>query len=1807
MAAARATAPTPALDIEEKTRNELEVFTESLGKSTVYQSVRILASEISQEYGNRFLVELIQNAHDAHPPTSGGGHIHIRLDSDEGQHGVLYVANTGKPFGPENFRALCNIGLSSKRVDEGIGNKGLGFRSVLQVSLWPEIYSKDPANPTSATFDGYCFRFATAQDIRRLLLDEDVAEAAINDVSPYCLPVPQEPENETVIGLGRQAFVTVVRLPLTSARAREAAEEQIAAIQALSAPMLLFLERISQLSIESVSDGTSHLFELRRKSRILPGWQGDLELRLEEVDLGDQGEFLLASRGINHDELMASVQESVEAGRLRDSWLDWRGEARVAVAVPMSGMVEAPILYNFLPMGPGASSPFAGYLNAPFSTRTDRTSLLPDVPLNSFLFDAAADLCARLILCLRDQTRSSSREAIADLVSWGGGEHERIQRAFATIGQDLWKIQILPILPTASPDERHWGSFEMAWRWPGGGFAQLHAENIVKWARVELLDEGLGQHRLERLTKFIGDAFNVQFSPGDETVAEWAERIAAGLHKVPMRAPKWGQLYDDLAVHFRGKGERLAGRKLLLGEDGRLHRCGGARQDGRGASELVFFQPRQSRTEGEEELDPAVDVRVPAALRRRLCFIHPDIQWYVTEGRQTRRKESRTFFEDHRLVRGYDTRELLEQLSRIMRKSKSQPLWQDALRWTYNLRKAARYSRAPELGTVQLRVPSTAGWVPAKSALFSAGWPGTVGAEMARFIDEAGSTSEEVAELGRQLLVSPDDWPFAIDDLPSWADFLRRVGVRDGLWPQEIGPANLERYGYQFDPRWLADDLGLGETEVAEWEAGINGQSYSSPRYPYTPYRAASRFSHLPGQSAYDSLSEASRKLFARLILHGLNLWPESCFSVDISRQHSTRRDTFHRPTPLANFLSQRAWLPMARPGQRDTWDFYRPRNAWHVSEGFLDQAPSFAPLIPTELRRQLKADSMALSHLVNLFGMKVWDDPEHAADLIRCLGSLLEAQVPADTQVDAFRKAYSLAWHHVIGGDQEQRLGIGTPPYPLVVTRGEALEALSLRTEESPQAAGESDPGAAVHVVDTDDELRVSLLQRFERPLLDVGPNIGEQVARILQGRFGDQVRRVSEVQFDVLVDGAPFAPSDGSPLLLGSDLEWLATLVALAVEFQSPLAWTRSERVKQQVLDKLRRVRLKQAMTVATRIDGRELDLPAHLDRAVALDDERYPALVLAREPAPVDWDTLQSISRPLGQLLGYRALGETLRAATFSLAKDEPGDGLTPPSDESLARAFGRGLERVQQVRQGLRGSLARALEFLRPIVLHFAGPGAADRLSIENEALTSQEAVLPVLDEYKDLLPMTPRELLTRCVDADDFGTLRDTLGIPYQQFNDALRGLGPPYVPISNVDGQAQAFRYFTNSKRDLILASLRDRFLADFEAGRGLSDYVRMREELSALPPDSAWLDQCHLPDDELMERRVDAWLASVAAPPLSDVFHPPASADDLRRENREHIAQIAGRLARIIPAWCEGNKCDTPAIWSDVDGATGAVAEEADQTGILEFRPLDDGYILEWLSRRGHWPTSMPLTAELSALGLSEQDLQARETETERVRREKAWERQSIEFDGERRAADPGNYPTIARIVIDSLSEDFLSSSPRASKLALVHTSARGRSQGPDRPPPRGKRPERQSDSQRNAIGFIGEVAALEWLKRHYPHVNDDCWRSTFRACLLGGDPGDDSLGYDFIVVEKRRTLFFEVKASSGDSGEIELGQSEVERAQRCARDSSRRYAILYLTNVGHSQGMAIHVLPNPFSERGRPFFRLVGAGMKYRFTLVG
>ncbi len=96
---------------------------------------------LGREYHGRFLIELLQNAADASrgaDTASGRSRVVVQITNGP----ALLVANEGAPMSAEVvIESLGHIGASTKAEGEAIGHKGIGFKSVLEITATHEIYS----------------------------------------------------------------------------------------------------------------------------------------------------------------------------------------------------------------------------------------------------------------------------------------------------------------------------------------------------------------------------------------------------------------------------------------------------------------------------------------------------------------------------------------------------------------------------------------------------------------------------------------------------------------------------------------------------------------------------------------------------------------------------------------------------------------------------------------------------------------------------------------------------------------------------------------------------------------------------------------------------------------------------------------------------------------------------------------------------------------------------------------------------------------------------------------------------------------------------------------------------------------------------------------------------------------------------------------------------------------------------------------------------------------------------------------------------------------------------------------------------------------------------------------------------------------------------------------------------------------------------------------------------------------------------------------------------------------------------------
>ncbi|RUX03770.1 ATP-binding protein, partial [Mesorhizobium sp. M8A.F.Ca.ET.059.01.1.1] len=767
-----ATTSTAGDAIEALTRSQLEHALDAHHrKLKIYESLKSLNDVIGTQYGDRVLFELLQNAHDAHPPDEHG-EIAIRLVVEGSDRGELLVANKGRPFTASNLEAIRNIGTSDKEIGEGIGNKGLGFRSVEALTDDVHIFSVE-GHAHARQFDGYCFRFAAADEIADRLVDlgasAEVAAKVASNVPRYLVPVTAREQSAEVRRLAEEGYVTVVALPLTTTHAIELARNQVAAVLDAPAPVLLFLDRLCSLDAAVFASGQQpQRTRLTRKVEPIEAQLPD-GLRMERVTLDGTNAFLVIRQVLPKPAVLEAVRASIAAAPPLKRWLSWKGDAVVSVAVTLgSSMLASPRLFNFLPMDDRALSPMAGHIDAPFFADIDRRSIKQDLPLNKYLLEAAARTAAQAALAIVDGDLELPKNAVVDLAAWSGAHMPKVVEAFAALKRPLAKAAIWPVV---SGGPLRWVSFSELYAWPDVRTHQLTPAKLASVAHAAIVPSSIGEGRLARIRALAG-AVSLPLAPSEDTLSCWVEAIAAHLATIGPQFPRrWRDFYDDVAAVYAATSLRLSsleGKKLFPDNDDKLL---SATARGFEGAPPVFHRIGKER--GKRNQGPPSP---PSSLSRKFRFVNQSVE--ISEA-------SLRAFEKAGLLRPYDPLEALNGLKGALGSSPTDIQRREALVWAYRVwRNTGGKAVEDGLRAAGLFVPCLAGWFSATDTCLSASWS-TLGRTLEVYLHEAAPQSVDASDQKGKLVTSFADWPRAgsEDRREDWLRFLAVLGVRDGLQP----------------------------------------------------------------------------------------------------------------------------------------------------------------------------------------------------------------------------------------------------------------------------------------------------------------------------------------------------------------------------------------------------------------------------------------------------------------------------------------------------------------------------------------------------------------------------------------------------------------------------------------------------------------------------------------------------------------------------------------------------------------------------------------------------------------------------------------------------------------------------------------------------------------------------------------------------------------------------------------------------------------------------------------------------------------
>lgn len=1715
----------------------------------VYESLKNLNEVIGTQYGDRVLFELVQNGHDAHPTIAadGSGEIAIRLVISADDSGELLVANRGRAFTRSNLDAVINIGTSDKRIGEGIGNKGLGFRSVEALTNDVRIFSAAPGI-LSNRFDGYCFRFAVRDEIEAdlIALGATTVEAhhVAGTVPRYLVPKRATGRSDVIEALAAAGFATVVSLPLRSTAAIALAEAQVTALLDPAAPVLLFLDRLAALDVEILRKGqkTAHQRSTRAVTQIPGGKASTSSLAAVTVDGCN---YLLARSVLDKQPLLDAIRASVQAAPPLKRWLDWQGEAIVSVAVPLGGSGAAGRLFNFLPMTENAAAPMAGHIDAPFFADIDRRSMKPDLPFNKYLLDAAARTCAIAATTIVDGAIDLPPSAVIDFAAWAAPHTAKLVAAFRGIDRPLEEAAIWPIVGGGTSS---WASFKALYAWPDVKAAQMTPKRLAAVADADILLDTLGQDRFARL-RTVANAVNLPLELSANALCIWSEAVAEWLAREHRVSPtRWKAFLDDICAVFAAASQPLSsleGRKIFVDADGKVL---AATAKGRDGAPPVFVRSKTGR--GRRSEGPPSP---PPSLKRKFRFLSDAIALTDTTQRA---------FEKAGLLRGYDPLDVLGALKGALAAKASDLQRQEALVWSFKVWNGGGGKAVEEaLRAADLSVPTLGGWHRARTAVFSAAWT-PLGRAVEQYLLEAAPVSPDCAQVRDRLLVGFADWPRAgaSDRREDWHRFLELLGASDGLPPLA---ATVGRRG---TPSWHWN--GILSTQSAAngfgpgWTAKVCAARFENP---YTDYDLNGEIWRLPGQTEHPQLTADARAALSDLIVAFLRAQGGKHFRFSID--HYRRANRVELPTPLAVFLSSAPWVASVRG---DDIVFAEPAASWSTTAA-RQPPPRFVPRFQSEVGARAALPPILFDPRI---GLRDWSNRDTGNARLAALAASLEDLNAAERR--DLRDQLRRAWSDTLD------TGMALPTtLTLVVERGGGLELSRPDPADPP----------LIHVTSERQGFAARALGDRGEAVLDIGENDATAVADLINATKGFRARLADAGDVELIVDGQPFTPRPNDPLLAAGGLAWLIDAAVLAHEYLGDpleLRTLSSDELER----RLRQIRLRQCASFALMIDG-ELAHARGDERAQPVANPKSPTLVLVAAGS-IGLDLLCEAAPALSKLMGVRrptleTMLERLERAGF--------DGFGKPSEDHFARAIKRDPGVVRDYFAATRGGIERRVRALLPVVAQLAGQEVAEQLD------ELHDRVGPVLNLRDWLTERLGEEIADRCLSAvdetDDQRIIRRSMAFDFAEYGGVLASLG--YPPLNDEADFRRMFQVYLGELRSALIDRVRRQFLGVWAASGDLAAYVAARGlDFVAFDPD--WPRTLETLTREAVTERAEA--AAQATLGADDPTIVLASFDRVTADNRKLVLGHHAELAGLVRAWCRKTEGRVPLLIEATDPQT--VVRALDEAGLLDFEKIEPNQLPDFYRRIGGWPAEMEPTGDLKQLGLVQADLDYEANEARETKRKAELAKRTIPFVGanlDAGAADfARQFETLAGSAIDGADEWFTRSRPPRllaqdqREPGAPNRGGGGGGQSWKNQPP---------DSVKAAMGIASEWLAREYLRRRYPkEMTDDCWVSSNRAAFCTGSLGDDGLGYDFRVVTERNEWLFEVKSAMDAGGEFELSSRELEVAGSASLERKRRYRILYVPFVFDPTQWRVLQLSNPAAAFTRDRYRILrGGSVRYRF----
>ena len=1796
-----------------------------------YRTVASLSGQITQEYRGRCVLELLQNAHDALAGARPDDPRRISFVLVTEPEPVLLVANSGRPFRQRDFEGICQLGQSPKDPEERVGNKGLGFQSVLEVSRRPQIWSTaaeedsaafvfgfDPTGaqhlveealveigsngepPTPASdIDGPILDWSEAQRQRyrqRLIHGAvDAASEAHEHLSPYSIPLPVGAMPPKVGELLDSGHVTVIRLPLDGRRTGsldEAVESIKEQLDRLDAQSTVFLQQLRRLTVEV--DGDCRVLERSVESsadllHTRPARQQVIHVRRPTGGPSNETRvFRVWTRSLGGDgdpEEAQRIQEAVRS--LPNRWPEVR-HAEVGVAVEDCASPVPGVFVIFLPTE--VSTGTGAHINAPFYGSLDRRQINFDDDYNALLLeyvmDLALDVAAQVVagppdrwrartvidlLASTDQPTAGVQSTLMDQLRQRAENSGRVFEETAQVLCDAgWQAaERARIMPDVPGDDPIGGE---RWR-ESAGFAVVSSELDDRHKEVEAL---LG-------------CFGGSQAP---TPIEWAatvERLAARIHCGGIEV-SWDAFLNSLLTVLpqdirsepkTGAADPLSGARFLPTEDDRLLSASGTVQ--------LFFRPRR-------EFDDAAEFvgHIPGSLLDRTAFLHRHVRTH--EGPQQRNTEVQAFLRGRngRFVQSFLREDLLRDVIvpalpelPVRHGTPEAERCSEILGWTLLLLGGEELQGAAAL-LRRLPVACHGGWFAAGEAVFGPGWQDRHGECVQTLAD---ALPDGASRLLEEALLPPQDRRWGLDAAAS-GELLEKAGVVDGLPNRTAEPVHFDMSASTRElPREAPED-----TPQDAWDDWLRafGDELKPEIQRRTTYRLAEV--HLASEIHFlPSLEDPARKALSDLILSSLEQWDGAWETAKLTRP---RYPNFPRSitSPLKHWLTTLPWLHDNELDPRPV------RQRWFVPESLLrGQGGRFAHLAPLslELAHRLGEKPELLTTLMRL-GLNVYptEDDQTGPELLEALANACDESTMPTCGFDVFLGQVRRAWRHLA-------------PDTALPTRF-PVRTMARRFEPASDLSDAYLP---------DHNTRSRLLRDHRKPILEM--NLAEA-----QGAVGARLdtlgpRRASNLQERCLVDDQPVLDesAEGVSSIEDSALSWLSLILLTLAAHGGANPRGPATRAWDDAKAELRSARIRWCSSLVVEVmDGEQVvarsEPPAHWlpnqGLLLVCHGSEYEALAPACQALLDRQDLLRDLRLVLGAL---------------------PTDG-SVPTRHQIEAALDRAeidSETFADICGRWDADASHIVDRIRPVMKLLGLPHEGlDAAAADTDVLTTWlSARLAGHQTHQwsadDLLSAARKSHDDQHMGREACRHLGEMAQLP--KWNAVLAELGDRYAACENGDAGEQTTLHIQEAAP--LLGALARHVAVEM---RDADLFLRMEEASQDFeaPPDwsSRWWE---VPFDAVLGHLRTAYVdeLGVDSGPV-DALNDASTLADLRealvqrgitvdldpyqtfRRNENRLGKEIGQVRDLHRAWLEVSEAEPAAPRHEASGSprmdSSAYLRDWFDAEVFEqaLEAVDDAEFIRQCNG------CRAVDEARAKLGVTSQVVeQARRKRLERQREEERAKRtftiagKPFEVDGPESYGD-----LLARL--GTLPEPQGPSVKGDESTRLVPP---GRGPTPrHRPAPAS--PGRTSHLYSRPhlpglVGIVGEMHAYRYLRSEFGTdvVTPAAWVSENGLKVMplaGGEKRDarDSHGFDFRFHCDGITWHFEVKATTEDDTSFSLPPSEIRAATRFANSHRDRWRILRVRRA-RTVNPEIDVLPNPFETGSSDLFRLSSGGMTVRYAL--